>query len=138
MRIPGIPGFDQQAFEKYFKNTGWLFIGRIGSLLIKMAVSIVLANYLEPSKNGIITGGITYIYFFSAIATLGLDQFVVKELHAFPENRDKILGTSFWLKVIAGLFCIPLIFVAYQIYPAKATPYGFVFHPVVHGRVSSL
>ena len=127
MRIPSIPGFDQQAFEKYFKNTGWLFIGRIGSLLIKMGVSILVANYLNPSKNGIITGGITYIYFFSAIATLGLDQFIVKELHAFPEDRDSILGTSFWLKVFAGLVCVPLIYLAYQIYPARATPYSFVF-----------
>ncbi|QQL48888.1 flippase [Mucilaginibacter ginkgonis] len=127
MRIPGIKGFDQQAFEKYFKNTGWLFIGRVGSLVIKMAVSIVVANYLGRGNNGILTGGITYIYFFSAIATLGLDQFIVKELHVFPENRDQILGTSFWMKVIAGFLCVPLIYIGYLIYPAKATPYSYVF-----------
>lgn len=127
MRIPSIPGFDQQAFEKYLKNTGWLFFGRVGSLAIKMVVSIILANYLGSGQNGIINGGIAYIYFFSAIATLGLDQYIVKELHQYPENRNAILGTSFWMKVIAGLFCIPLIFTAYQIYPARATPYSYVF-----------
>src|SRR5476651_1189916 len=92
MRIPNIPGFDQQALEKYFKNTGMLFIGRIGSLLIKMLVSIQVANYLLPEKNGIVNGGAVYIYLFSAIASLGLDQFIVKELHKYPENRDQILG----------------------------------------------
>ena len=127
MRFPNIPGFDQQAFQKYFKNTGMLFVGRVGSLLIKMIVSISVANYLGRSNNGIISGGIVYIYFFSAIATLGLDQFIVKELHQFPENRDQILGTSFWMKVLAGLGCIPLIWVAYYIYPAKGTPYSYVF-----------
>ncbi|WP_345954865.1 flippase [Mucilaginibacter sp. PAMB04168] len=126
MRIPNIPGFDQQALEKYFKNTGMLFIGRIGSLLIKMIVSIQIANYLEPTNNGIVTGGTVYIYFFSAIATLGLDQFIIKELHQFPEQRDTILGTSFWLKVISGFVCIPLMFLAYQVYPARATPYHYV------------
>ena len=85
MRIPGIPGFDQEAFEKYFKNTGALFIGRIGSLLIKMIVGISVANYLGRGNNGVLFGGTVYIYFFSAIATLGLDQFIVKELHAFPK-----------------------------------------------------
>jgi len=127
MRFPTIPGFDQQAFEKYFKNTGMLFVGRVGSLLIKMLVSISVANYFGRLNNGILTGGIVYFYFFSAIATLGLDQFIVKELHQFPENRDQILGTSFWMKVAAGLCCIPLIYIAYSIYPAKETPYSYVF-----------
>src|ERR1700761_3563631 len=126
MRLPSIPGFDQQAFEKYFKNTGMLFVGRVGSLLIKMLVSISVANYLNPANNGILNGGIVYIYLFSAIATLGLDQFIVKELHQFPDNRDQILGTSFWMKIFAGLACIPLIYLAYLAYPAKATPYHFV------------
>jgi O-antigen/teichoic acid export membrane protein len=126
MRLPNIPGFEQQAFKKYFKNTGTLFIGRVGSLLIKMIVSISVTNYLHRSNNGILTGGTVYIYFFPAIATLGLDQFIVKELHQFPDNRDQILGTSFWMKVIAGFCCIPLIYIAYLIYPAKGTPYDYV------------
>ena len=112
MRIPAIPGFDQQALEKYFKNTGLLFIGRVGSLLIKMIVGISVANYLGRGNNGILSGGTNYIYFFSAIAALGLDQFIVKELHQFPENRDNILGTSFWMKIFAGFCCIPLIWIA--------------------------
>jgi len=127
MRFPKIPGFDQQAFEKYFKNTGALFVGRVGSLLIKFIVSINVANYLLRDKNGILNGGISYIYFFSAVATLGLDQFIVKELHQFPENRDKILGTSFWMKVVAGFCCIPLIWCFYQVYPPRGTPYNFIF-----------
>ncbi|MGN6639915.1 MAG: flippase [Mucilaginibacter sp.] len=127
MRIPGIPGFDQQAFEKYFKNTGMLFVGRIGSLAIKMIVGICVANYLGRGQNGVLFGGTVYIYFFSAIATLGLDQFIVKELHAFPHNRDQILGTSLVMKLMAGVGCIPLIWLAYQIYPARGTPYHYVF-----------
>ncbi len=122
MRFPNIPGFDQQAFEKYFKNTSMLFVGRIGSLVIKMVVTIFLARYLGRGLNGIYAGGIAYIYFFSAIATLGLDQFIVKELHQFPENRDRILGTSFWMKVFAGFCCIPLIYLAYKVYPPKGKP----------------
>jgi len=126
MRIPAIPGFDQQALEKYFKNTGWLFIGRVGSLLIKMVVGIAIARYLGREQNGIITGGTVYIYFFSAVASLGLDQFIVKELHQFPDSHNKILGTAFWLKLLAGLCCVPLIWAAYHLYPAKGTPYYFV------------
>lgn len=102
------------------------FVGKVGSLFIKMLVSIYVARYLSKANLGIITGGITYIYLFSALATLGLDQFIVKELHQFPQNRDRILGTSFWMKVFAGMGCIPLIWVAYQVYPAQGTPYSYV------------
>lgn len=126
MRIPNIPGFDKQALDKYFKNTGMALIGKVGSLLIKMVVGIAVARYLSKERLGIIIGGVTYVYLFSALATLGLDQFVVKELHQFPQNRDQILGTSFWLKVMASLGCIPLMWLAYQVYPAKDTPFLFV------------
>jgi O-antigen/teichoic acid export membrane protein len=126
MRFPSIPGFDQQALEKYFKNTGMTFIGKVGSLIIKLVINIAVARYLSKAKLGIITGGITYIYLFSALATLGLDQFIVKELHQFPENRDQILGTSFWMKLAGGVGCIPLIWLAYQVYPAHGTPYSYV------------
>ena len=104
-----------------------LFVGRVGSLVIKMVVNILLARYLGRLDNGILSGGTVYIYFFSAVATLGLDQFIVKELHQFPHNRDQILGTSFWMKIFAGFCCIPLIYLAFTIYPAKDTPYSYVF-----------
>ncbi len=71
MRIPNIPGFDQEAFSKYFKNTGMLFVGRVGSLLIKMIVSIAVANYLGRGQNGILAGGIVYFYFFFGCCYVG-------------------------------------------------------------------
>jgi hypothetical protein len=51
MRIPAIKGFDQQALEKYFKNTGMLFVGQsVGSLAIKMIVGIFLPATLAGRK----------------------------------------------------------------------------------------
>src|ERR1700740_730331 len=116
MRIPNIPGFDQEALEKYFKNTGALFVGRVGSLVIKMVVNIALANYLGRGQNGILNGGTVYIYLFSAIATLGLDQYIVKELHAFPENRDRILGTSLGMKIMAGVCFFSVFLVCFHFF----------------------
>ncbi|PTQ95874.1 O-antigen/teichoic acid export membrane protein [Mucilaginibacter yixingensis] len=138
MRIPAIPGFDQQALEKYFKNTGALFVGRVGTLFIKMVVNIIIANYFLTYKNGVLSGGTNYIYFFSAIAALGLDQFIVKELHAHPDNRDRILGTSFFMKLMAGTVCIPLIWAAYKIEPINGTPYAYVLILSFIGVVQAL
>ena len=35
---------------------------------------------------------------FTALATLGLDGIMVRELVKTPERRDELLGTAFWLK----------------------------------------
>jgi O-antigen/teichoic acid export membrane protein len=54
MKFPVVPGFDQQAFSKYLKNTGRLFLARVGSLGIKILAGIAVANYLGKTANGIL------------------------------------------------------------------------------------
>jgi len=138
MKLPAIKGFDEEAFNKYLKNTGLLMLGRVGSLVIKMAVSIMVANYLLTFNNGILTSAIAYTYLFASIAGLGLDQFIVKELHQFPNNRDAILGTAFFLKVIAGLACLPVIFLAWTIRPLADIPYHAILILSFTGLFQSL
>lgn len=126
MKLPIIKGFDEAALKKYFKNTGLLMIGRIGSLAIKMVTSIYVANYLLPERNGVLSTSSAYVFLFAALAGLGLDSFIVKELHQFPKKRDTILGTSFLLKSVAGLICIPLIFLVWQVFPLSDIKYTFI------------
>lgn len=126
MKIPAIKGFDQDALNKYFKNTGWLMLGRVGSMAIKMLISVQVANYLLPARNGMLGTSVAYIYLFAALASLGLDSFIVKELHQYPKNRDTILGTSFLLKTSAGLLCLPLIYMAWLFFPLSDIPYLFI------------
>lgn len=138
MKLPHIKGFDQDALQKYFKNTGLLMFGRVGSMAIKMVVSILLANYLLTYNNGILNTSNAYVFLFASIAGLGLDSFIVKELHQYPQRRDQILGTSFLLKLIAGLVCIPTIFVAWQLFPLSDVPYYFIFVLSFTGLFQSL
>jgi len=126
MKLPGIPGFDQAAFDKYLKNTGMLMFGKVGSLVIKMVVTIKIANYLQPENFGILNGAIVYVTLFAAVASLGLDQVIVKELHTYPKERDRILGTAFRMKFIAGLLCIPVIYLSWFFFSLEDTPYIYV------------
>jgi O-antigen/teichoic acid export membrane protein len=131
MRIPGIPGFDQEAFEKYFKNTGWLMAARVGSLAIKFLVNtFALSNYLGTKQFGILNYPTALVAFFLAIAALGLDGFVTRELLSHPEKKDTLLGTSFWMRLVAGFSVIPLIFIAYTVanhLKPLDTPFYYVF-----------
>ena len=51
----------------------------------------------------------SYVGIFTAIAVLGLDGIVVRELVKSPDQRDTLLGTSFLLKVVGTLLMWVLI-----------------------------
>lgn len=130
MRIPGIPGFDQQALEKYFKNTGWLLIARVGSMVVKFVInSVLLSRYLSAAEFGILNYPMAIVTFTMAIAALGLDGFITRELLNHPEKKDTLLGTAFWLRLTAGVLTLPLVYIIYLLVSlAKPleTPFSYV------------
>ncbi|QIL39257.1 flippase [Pedobacter sp. HDW13] len=119
MKLPAIKGFDEEAFNKYFKNTGWLMLARVGSLVIKILAGFAITNYLGKNQNGILNYPTAFTTFFVAAAALGLDGFTTRELLRTPENRDRLLGTAFWLKLLGGIAIVPLIYFAYTFWNAN-------------------
>lgn len=115
MKFPAVPGFDQHAFNKYLKNTGWLFLARVGSLGIKILAGIAVANYLGKTANGMLNYPLVFVTFFLAAAALGLDGFVTRELLAEPHKKNKLLGTAFRMRLLAGLAIIPLAYLSYTL-----------------------
>lgn len=114
MKIPSLPGFDQHAFQKYFWNTGWLLSARMGSLFLKMLITAVaLPNYLGAEQNGILNYPLVLVTFFIAIAALGMDSFVTRQLLQQPDKENTILGTAFRLRWLAGIAVLPLIYLTY-------------------------
>jgi O-antigen/teichoic acid export membrane protein len=116
MKFPTVPGFDQQAFNKYLKNTGWLFLARVGSLVIKILAGIAVANYLGRADNGLLNYPLVFVTFFIAAAALGLDGFITRELLASPANKNKLLGTAFRMRFFAGLIIVPLAAAAFLVF----------------------
>lgn len=113
MKFPAVPGFDRQAFNKYLKNTGWLFLARVGSLGIRILAGIAVANYLGKTANGLLNYPLVFVTFFLAAAALGLDGFVTRELLAKPEKKNKLLGTAFMMRLLAGILIIPFAGLTY-------------------------
>ncbi|RYE13491.1 MAG: flippase, partial [Sphingobacteriales bacterium] len=129
MKFPAIKGFDEIAFQKYLKNTGWLMVARAGSLAIKVLSGFAIANYLDTKQFGMLNYPLAFTTFFIAAAALGLDGFVTRELLRVPEKRDKLLGTAFILKLIGGITAIPVIYFAFQAYSSikvMDTPVSFI------------
>lgn len=111
MKIPSIPGFDQDAFQKYLKNAGWLMSGKI----LSMVVGFIIARFLGPGDFGELSFANAFTAIIIAVGTLGLDSFIIREILHHPEKRDEILGTSFWMRIVVSLILIPAAVLIYLI-----------------------
>ena len=93
---------------KYFKNTSWIFSEKILRMVVGLFVGVWVARYLGPEQFGLFSYAQSFVGLFTAIATLGLDGIVVRELVKDENRKDELIGTAFWLKVI-GAFGVLLI-----------------------------
>jgi len=103
------------GFRRYFKNTGWIFLGRISILVLAFFVGAYVARYLGPEKYGVLNYIISFIGLFSFIPDLGISSILSRDLVKIPEKKDKLMGTAFLLQIFGGflsIFCVG-IFVAF-------------------------
>ena len=91
------------SFKRYFANTSWLMGHRVLSMVVALFVGVYVARYLGPERFGLLSYAGSFVGLFTALATLGLDGIMVRELVKTPERRDELLGTAFWLKVCGAI-----------------------------------
>ena len=95
-----------QGFMKYFKNTSWLLGEKILRMIVGLFVGIWVARYLGPEQFGLFNYAQAFVGLFTAIAGLGLDGIIVRELVKDPSKQAVLLGTAFYLKLIGALLAL--------------------------------
>jgi O-antigen/teichoic acid export membrane protein len=103
---------NHQGFKKYFKNTSWLFGEKILRMVVGLFVGIWVARYLGPEQFGLFSYAQSFVGLFVAIAGLGLDSIIVRELVKDESKRDALLGTAFRLKLIGTFFVLIALAIA--------------------------
>lgn len=97
------------------KNSGWLFSERILKLLVGVFVSVATARYLGPEDFGYLNFSLSILVIFTTISSLGMDNITIRNLNDFPEDSNKILGTTFYFRIITSvMFSIIMIFTGYK------------------------
>lgn len=97
------------GFKRYFANTSWLMGYRVLSMLAALFVGIYVARYLGPEQFGLLSYAVSFVGLFTAIATLGIDSILIRNLLKTPEKSPTLLGTACWLKIFGAFvmwFCI--------------------------------
>jgi len=71
-----------------------------------------MARYLGPAEFGLLNYAIAFVSLFGAVATLGLDGIVVRDIARDPDTKDAILGTAFALKLAGAVATLLLAVVS--------------------------
>jgi len=85
--------------KRYFENISWLMLEKVITMPVSLIVGLYVARYLGPENFGALSYALSFVGMFLAIATLGLDNIVVRELVKHVKTADEILGTAFLLKI---------------------------------------
>lgn len=101
-----------QGLMRYFANTSWLFGEKILRMVVGLFVVIWVARYLGPEQFGLFSYAQSFVGLFVAIAGLGLDGIIVRELVKDESKRDALLGTAFRLKLIGALLVLIALAIA--------------------------
>lgn len=96
------------SLRRIVGNTGWLFADRILRLATGFAIGVLVARYLGPDHFGVYATALALVALFSTIATLGIDDLLVREIVLHPSERYEILGTAFLLKLLGGCLSVLL------------------------------
>ncbi|MCL1053023.1 MULTISPECIES: flippase [Shewanella] len=92
-------------------NSGWLMFDKLIRLLLGLFVSAWVARYLGPAQYGELAYVLAYLAFFQAVAVLGMDGIIVRDIAKDTTKAGEILGTAFILRLSVG-FCCWLIAIA--------------------------
>ena len=103
---------NHEGFMKYFKNTSWLFGEKILRMIVGLFVGVWVARYLGPDRFGLLSYAQSFVGLFTAIATLGLDGIVVRELVKYPAKENGLIGTAFFLKLMGALVTLMVLYIA--------------------------
>lgn len=104
-----------------------MFGEQVLRILAGLFVGIYVARYLGPEQFGVYSYAAAFVALFGAIAKLGLDGIVVRDLVNHPDKRDIYLGTAFWLKLIGALLTLATLAIVVQFTSNDATTNLYIF-----------
>lgn len=96
------------GFQKYFRNMGWMFLAKIGSMIVSLLATIYIARHLGPTNYGELSYAVSFVSIFSFIAVLGIDQVLYRDLIKYPEKKNLYMGSALGLRLGASIVAIIL------------------------------
>lgn len=98
--------WEHVGFQRYFRNTGWLFFAKIFILVVAFFVNAYMARYLGPSNFGLLNYIFSFVGIFGFLSSLGVESIANREIVKDHSKKSLIIGTSFYLKLFGSILSI--------------------------------
>jgi len=92
--------FQSAGFRKYFSSTSWLMGERVLRMGVSFIIGVYVVRYLGPERYGVLSYAMSFVALFLSIASLGVDEIVVRDLSKDTSEKPVVLGTAFYLKIV--------------------------------------
>ncbi|MFA5516559.1 MAG: flippase [Desulfuromonadales bacterium] len=102
----------REYLQNVVSNTGWMMGDQVVRKAVGLLVGVLLARHFGPHLYGEFSYAVAVVLIVSPLAILSLDDISIRRLAQDPTRRDEILGTSFILMVVGGVFAFLLAMVA--------------------------
>ena len=110
-----IPAFIRRRIEhrpkllKIVDNIGWLFFDKILRMGVGLLIGVWIARYLGPEQFGLLNFTAALIGLFGALAAMGLQGIVVRDIVQNPACREDTLGSAAVLQLLGGAAAYTLL-----------------------------
>ncbi|MBS0226292.1 MAG: flippase [Proteobacteria bacterium] len=99
-------------------NFGWLLADKALRMAGGILLSVWLARYLGTTGFGVYNYAIAFVALFTPIASLGMNEVVVRDLVAEADSAPGILGTAAGLTLASGLMALAACTLAFRMFGA--------------------
>jgi len=97
---------------RIINNISWLFFDKFLRMGVGLFVGVWVARYLGPEQFGLLSYALAFVALFTAVASLGLNNIVVRDLVQDPSTTKTTMGTAFILSVLGGFSAFGLSMLA--------------------------
>ena len=112
--------------KKIASNIAWALGGKIVNMASALFIGILVARYLGPNNYGIMNYVISYVSIFSIISSFGLDDIEIRELSKHNENRNIILGSCFFIRIVFATIAYIGIIVSLLFYQTDRLTFSMI------------
>jgi len=100
---------DRPNLLKIVDNIGWLIFDKVLRMGVGLLVVVWVARYLGPQQFGLFNFATAFVGLFGAVAGLGLQSIVVRDIVRDPTCKEETLGTAAVLQLGGGVLAYGLI-----------------------------
>jgi PST family polysaccharide transporter len=91
------------------QNLGWLVAEKMARLVFSVLIGFVVARYLGPAQFGLFNYAFALVTLAGALAEVGLEAVVKRELIRAPAQAGAVLAAAWRLRLIAGAACYAVV-----------------------------